>query len=112
MDTTFAMAHWGCLQGAMATQVDSGSGPVTRFVSPHGRFYLKRKSSMALVAREVRVLHILGGAHLPVTLPLLTHDQLPYVADGPSVYCLYAALPGRPYDDFAARQGLHNATIL
>jgi len=54
----------------------------------------------------------LGGAHLPVTLPLLTHDQLPYVADGPSVYCLYAALPGRPYDDFAARQGLHNATTL
>ena len=81
MDTTLAMASWGCLKGATVTQVDSGSGPVTRFVSSHGQFYLKRKPSIPLVAREVRVLNILAGTYLPVTLPLLTHDQLPYVAD-------------------------------
>jgi hypothetical protein len=103
MDTTLAMTHWGCLKGATATQVVSSSGTVTRFVSPHGRFYLKRKPSMALVVREVRVLNILAGEHLPVTLPLLTHDQMPYAADEHGVYCLYAALPGSPYDGFTSR---------
>jgi Ser/Thr protein kinase RdoA (MazF antagonist) len=48
-------------------------------VSPHGQFYLKRKPSIPLVAREVRVLHTLAEVHLPVALPLLTNDQLPYV---------------------------------
>src|SRR5215470_7671860 len=109
MDATLAMANWGCLKGATATPVDSFSGSVTRFVSPHGQFYLKRKPSMARVAREVRVLNILRRQHLPVTLPLLTHAQLPYVADEHGVYCLYAALPGSPYDNFAGRQGLRNA---
>src|SRR5262249_45071713 len=112
MDTTLAIAHWGCLKGATATQVDSFSGTVTRFVSPHGQFYLKRKPSMTLVAREVRVLNTLAAEHLPVALPLLTHDQLPYVADGSGVFCLYAALPGTPYQDFVSHQGLTNATAL
>src|SRR6266436_8935219 len=96
MDTTLAIASWGCLKGATATQGDSFSGTVTQFVSPHRQFYLKRKQSIALVAREVRVLNILRGEHPPVTLPLLTHEQLPYVADGNGVWCLYAALPGSP----------------
>jgi|RhiMethySRZTD1v2_1073278.scaffolds.fasta_scaffold376344_2 Ser/Thr protein kinase RdoA (MazF antagonist) len=112
MDTTVAMASWGCLKGATATQVDAFSGTVTRFVSPHGQFYLKRKPSIPLVAREVRVLHTLAGAHLPVTLPLLTHAQRPYVADGSGVFCLYAALPGTHYHDCAAPQGLTQAAAL
>jgi Ser/Thr protein kinase RdoA (MazF antagonist) len=112
MDTTLAMANWGCLKGATVTQVDSFSGTVTRFVSPHGQFYLKRKQSMTQVSRELRVLHILAGEHLPVALPLLTHDQLPYVADGSGVFCLYAALPGTPYQDVVSRQDLIKATAL
>ena len=67
---------------------------------------------MALVAREVCVLNILAGAHLPVTLPLLTYDQRPYVADGSGVFCLYAALPGTHYQDIAVPQGLTQATAL
>jgi Ser/Thr protein kinase RdoA (MazF antagonist) len=112
MDTTLAMANWGCLKGATAIQVDSFSGTVTRFVSPHGQFYLKRKQSITQVSRELRVLHILAGEHLPVALPLLTHDQLPYVADESGVFCLYAALPGTPYQDFVSRQGLIKAAAL
>ena len=112
MDTTLAMASWSCLKGATATQVDTVSGTVTRFVSPHGQFYLKRKPSLPLVAREVRVLTILAGAHLPVTLPLLTHAQRPYVADGSGVFCLYAALPGTHYHDGAVYQDLTKATAL
>src|SRR5262249_36067579 len=112
MDTTVAMASWGCLKGATVTHVDAISGTVTRFVSPHGHFYLKRKPSISLVAREVRVLTILAGAHLPVTLPLLTHDQQPYVADGSGVFCLYAALPGTHYHDGAVYQDLTKATAL
>src|SRR5262249_37876717 len=109
MDTTVAMASWGCLKGATATQVDAVSGTVTRFVSPHGHFYLKRKPSIPLVAREVRVLTILAGAHLPVTLPLLTHAQQPYVADGSGVFCLYAALPWTHYHDVALDRDLTKA---
>jgi hypothetical protein len=91
MNTTVAMASWSCLKGATATQVDTVSGTVTRFVSPHGQFYLKRKPSIPLVAREVRVLTLLAGAHLPVTLPLLTHAQQPYVAHS-------IGLSGKPRD--------------
>ena len=112
MDTTVAMASWSCLHGATATQVDTVSGTVMRFVSPHGQFYLKRKPSLPLVAREVRVLTILAGAHLPVTLPLLTHARQPYVADGSGVFCLYAALPGTHYHDGAVYQDLTKATAL
>ena len=112
MDTTLAMASWSCLKGATATQVDTVSGTVTRFVSPHGQFYLKRKPSIPLVAREVRVLTILAGAPLPVTLPLLTHARQPYVADGSGVFCLYAALPGTHYHDVAVYQDLTKATAL
>ena len=106
MDTTVAMASWSCLKEATTTQVDTVSGTVTRFVSPHGQFYLKRKPSIPLVAREVRVLTSLAGAHLPVTLPLLTHEQRPYVADESGVFCLYAALPGTHYHDVAVHQDL------
>jgi Ser/Thr protein kinase RdoA (MazF antagonist) len=82
------------------------------FTYPYGHFYLKRKPSIPLVAREVRVLTLLAGAHLPVTLPLLTHAQQPYVADGSGVFCLYAALPGTHYDDVAVYQDLTKATAL
>jgi len=112
MNTTVAIASWDCLKGTTATQVDAVSDTVTRFVSPQGQFYLKRKVSIPLVTREVRVLHILAKAHLPVTLPLLTYDQRPYVTDGSGVFCLYAALPGTPYHDCAAPRGLTHATAL
>ena len=77
-----------------------------------GQYFMKRRPSAAHAAREAGVLGYLRDRGLPVPEHVRTARGEPFASDaesGREVMCLYRALPGKHYDSFHGKAGVHQA---